>query len=81
MREKWKRLCFGDILGNISACLYINVFDPVETDNHDAGENGDSFSRGVAEQARGQVLKHKERLLLRAKAVPLLEHMVESINA
>jgi len=46
-------------LGNISSCLHINVFDPVEKDTHDAGENGDSFSRGVIEQARGQDLMHR----------------------
>lgn len=62
-------------IGEYRTCLHIDVFDPVETDNHDAGKNGDSFSREVIEQARGRGL-----MPLGAEAVHLLEHVVEGLR-
>ena len=75
-KERWDRLCFGDTLGNTRVCLYIDVFDPGEAGNQDAGENGDSFSRGILNKQGGQDITHKEGLALGAKTVHLLKRIV-----
>lgn len=72
----WNRLCFGDILGNIRACFFVDVFDPIQADIMMQDKMETVLVEEFLNKQGRQGLMHKEGLALEEKSVHLLKHTV-----
>lgn len=74
-RNLWNRLCFGDLLGNIRACFFVDVFDPIQADIMMQEKMETVLVEGFLNKQGRQDLMHKAGLALEETSVHLLEHI------